>query len=384
MIGARTMGASARALELSLAFAQDRRQFGRPIVGFQAIEFMLADMAAEIMAAKSLLYRVCWEASRGDADRKQTHAMASAVKLVCSETAGRVIDKAVQIFGGRGTCGSSGRAHVSGTARRSHLGGHQRDPAGRDRQRAPEARFRPLHGLVRRGVRSRSSPRKGSHPGPQRLDGASRARSPPKSSLDPVDRADVQTSTEYVQTASEVVPAVRRARRSPGQREPPHIVAASSGGGSSAREVDIGDHPTARPHNLRSVGHAPPPATMRSRSRTSLPHEPYTTRCWAGWRDGPASTMCHACATRARSCIDSTRRCATRTPSSPGRASAAWSSVCSGNSSRSSPTAGTTGRVRRPWAACATCRRRRAGAGFLRVDMLDSVEQALGSIGVGG
>jgi alkylation response protein AidB-like acyl-CoA dehydrogenase len=102
MIGARTMGASARALELSLAFAQERRQFGRPIVEFQAIEFMLADMAAEIMAAKSLLYRVCWDAARGGATRKQTHAMASAVKLVCSETAGRVIDKAVQIFGGRG------------------------------------------------------------------------------------------------------------------------------------------------------------------------------------------------------------------------------------------------------------------------------------------
>ncbi len=102
MIGARTMGASARALELSLAFAQDRRQFGHPIVEFQAIEFMLADMAAEIAAAKSLLYRVCWEAARGGADRKETHAMASAVKLVCSETAGRVIDKAGQIFGGRG------------------------------------------------------------------------------------------------------------------------------------------------------------------------------------------------------------------------------------------------------------------------------------------
>jgi alkylation response protein AidB-like acyl-CoA dehydrogenase len=102
MIGARTMGASARALDLSLAFAKERRQFGRPIVDFQAIEFMLADMAAEIMAAKSLLYRVCWNAARGDVDRKQAHATASAVKLVCSETAGRVIDKAVQIFGGRG------------------------------------------------------------------------------------------------------------------------------------------------------------------------------------------------------------------------------------------------------------------------------------------
>lgn len=102
MIGARTMGASARALELSLAFAEERRQFDRPIVEFQAIGFMLADMAAEIMAAKSLLYRACWDAARGGADRKQTHAMASVVKLVCSETAGRVIDRAVQIFGGRG------------------------------------------------------------------------------------------------------------------------------------------------------------------------------------------------------------------------------------------------------------------------------------------
>ena len=102
MIGARTMGASTRALELSLEFAQRREQFGKPIVEFQAIEFMLADMAAEIMAAKSLLYRVCWEAARGGIDRKQLHAKASAVKLVCSETAGRVIDKAVQIHGGRG------------------------------------------------------------------------------------------------------------------------------------------------------------------------------------------------------------------------------------------------------------------------------------------
>jgi alkylation response protein AidB-like acyl-CoA dehydrogenase len=102
MIGARTMGASTRALDLSLAFATQRHQFGSAIVGFQAIEFMLADMAAEIMAARSLLYRVCWEAARGGASRKESHAMASVVKLVCSETAGRVIDRAVQIFGGRG------------------------------------------------------------------------------------------------------------------------------------------------------------------------------------------------------------------------------------------------------------------------------------------
>jgi acyl-CoA dehydrogenase len=102
MIGARTIGASTRALELSLDFAKGRAQFGKPIVEFQAIQFMLAEMAAEIMAAKSMLYRVCWQAARGGSDRKQLHPMASAVKLVCSETAGRVIDKAVQIHGGRG------------------------------------------------------------------------------------------------------------------------------------------------------------------------------------------------------------------------------------------------------------------------------------------
>jgi alkylation response protein AidB-like acyl-CoA dehydrogenase len=102
MIGARTMGASARALELSLAFAEERVQFGQPISRFQGVEFMLADMAAEIAAAKSLLYRVALEASAGALDKKELHAMAATVKLVCSETAGRVIDKAVQIHGGRG------------------------------------------------------------------------------------------------------------------------------------------------------------------------------------------------------------------------------------------------------------------------------------------
>jgi len=102
MIGARTMGAATRALDLSLAFAKQRVQFGEPIVAFQAVEFMLADMAAQIMAARSMLYRVGWQAARGGTDRKELHALAAAVKLVCSETAGRVADAAVQIHGGRG------------------------------------------------------------------------------------------------------------------------------------------------------------------------------------------------------------------------------------------------------------------------------------------
>jgi acyl-CoA dehydrogenase len=102
MIGARTVGAATRALDLALAFSQQREQFRQPIADFQAIGFMLADMAAEIMAAKSMLYRVGWQAARGDTSRKELHALASAVKLVCSEMAGRVVDKAVQIHGGRG------------------------------------------------------------------------------------------------------------------------------------------------------------------------------------------------------------------------------------------------------------------------------------------
>jgi len=102
MIGARTVGAATRALELSLDFAKERRQFDTPIVEFQAVEFKLADMAADLMAAKSMLYRACWQGARGGADRKELHALASAVKLVCSETAGRVVDEALQIHGGRG------------------------------------------------------------------------------------------------------------------------------------------------------------------------------------------------------------------------------------------------------------------------------------------
>jgi acyl-CoA dehydrogenase len=102
MIGARTVGAATRCLDLSLGFAKDRMQFGAPILDHQAIGFMLADMAAEIMAAKAMLYRVGWQAARGGVARKELHALASAVKLVCSETAGRVADRAVQIHGGRG------------------------------------------------------------------------------------------------------------------------------------------------------------------------------------------------------------------------------------------------------------------------------------------
>ena len=102
MIGARSVGAATRALEESLEFAKGRQQFGSSIFDLQAIEFMLADMATEIATSKSLLYRVAWEAQNTDMDKRRYHALAAVVKLQCSEMASRVIDKAVQIHGGRG------------------------------------------------------------------------------------------------------------------------------------------------------------------------------------------------------------------------------------------------------------------------------------------
>lgn len=100
-IAARCVGGAIRAAEEANKFAAERIQFGQPIRDFQAIEFMLADMGVEIMAAKSMLYRLSWEIDQTN-DRKRNHARAAALKLHCSEMVGRVCDKAVQILGGRG------------------------------------------------------------------------------------------------------------------------------------------------------------------------------------------------------------------------------------------------------------------------------------------
>lgn len=100
-IAAHCVGAASRAAEIAHDHARTRVQFGRPIGDFQAIEFKLADMAVQIMAAKTLLYRIAWEIDRGE-DRKRVHARVSALKLHASEMAGRVVDEALQILGGRG------------------------------------------------------------------------------------------------------------------------------------------------------------------------------------------------------------------------------------------------------------------------------------------
>jgi acyl-CoA dehydrogenase len=101
MIAARALGASERALRIGAAFANERVQFGRPIADNQLIQAMIADSAVEIALCRPLVYQVAWEADQG-VDRKLLHAKAAMIKLAASEAAGRVIDRMVQVLGGRG------------------------------------------------------------------------------------------------------------------------------------------------------------------------------------------------------------------------------------------------------------------------------------------
>jgi acyl-CoA dehydrogenase len=101
MIAARCCGAAERLIEEATAFAKGRVQFGQPIFEFQAIGHMLADSLTELWAARLMTYQLAQNIDRG-ADVKLQHAQCSMAKLYASEMAGRVADRAVQIFGGRG------------------------------------------------------------------------------------------------------------------------------------------------------------------------------------------------------------------------------------------------------------------------------------------
>ncbi len=97
-IGAMAVGIARAALEESLRYAKERRQFGKPIAEFEAVQWMLADMATEIDAARLLVYRA---AGLMDTGHPFTKA-ASQAKLYASETAVRATAKAIQIHGGYG------------------------------------------------------------------------------------------------------------------------------------------------------------------------------------------------------------------------------------------------------------------------------------------
>jgi len=101
MIAARCCGAAERLIAEATAFAEERVVSGAPLADRQVIQFMLADSLTELWAARLMTYETAREIDAG-ADVKMVHAHGSMAKLYASEMAGRVADRAVQIFGGRG------------------------------------------------------------------------------------------------------------------------------------------------------------------------------------------------------------------------------------------------------------------------------------------
>jgi acyl-CoA dehydrogenase len=102
------LGAARRALDLAVGYARERRAFGAPIGDFQAVQILLADSAAELAAARALTY----ELARSLGHRVVQPAEAAMVKLYASEMAGRVADRAVQVFGGAGYMAESPVARI--------------------------------------------------------------------------------------------------------------------------------------------------------------------------------------------------------------------------------------------------------------------------------
>jgi acyl-CoA dehydrogenase len=101
MVAARCLGAAERLVDEATVFAGQRVVGGQPLIERQLVQAMLADSLTELFAARSMTYETARSIDEG-VDRKVLHARCSMVKLYASEMAGRVADRAVQIFGGRG------------------------------------------------------------------------------------------------------------------------------------------------------------------------------------------------------------------------------------------------------------------------------------------
>lgn len=97
-VGAEAIGISRAAYEAALAYAKERQQFGQPVANFQAVQWMLADMATQIDAARLLTCRAAYLCDRGQPFVKE----AAMAKVFASEMSGAVTSKALQVHGGYG------------------------------------------------------------------------------------------------------------------------------------------------------------------------------------------------------------------------------------------------------------------------------------------
>lgn len=98
-IGACSLGGAQRGLDEAVAYVKDRQQFGQPIAEFQNTQFMLADMATELEAARALLYLAAAKVTADAPDKTRFAAMA---KRLATDTGSSVVDRALQLHGGYG------------------------------------------------------------------------------------------------------------------------------------------------------------------------------------------------------------------------------------------------------------------------------------------
>ena len=97
-IGAMALGLSQAALDASVSYARERKQFGRPIGSFQGVAFMVADMATEVDAARQMVWRAAWLKDEG----RDYGVAAAEAKLFASEVSQRVTNMGIQVHGGYG------------------------------------------------------------------------------------------------------------------------------------------------------------------------------------------------------------------------------------------------------------------------------------------
>ncbi len=93
-----SLGLAQRALEMATAYARERVTFGQPLARREAVQWMLAESAAEIRAARLMAYTVAWRLDRGEELRRE----AGIAKIFAGEMGSRVLDRAIQIHGGLG------------------------------------------------------------------------------------------------------------------------------------------------------------------------------------------------------------------------------------------------------------------------------------------